>query len=233
MSKTKPNDKAKRKIVSLPGPEPIRAVQLKDLATSVVRVGDGRGFIVATRDTAYVITAAHCLPQLPPPHLGRSTEEETFAQLVGPLGTKPTITIACLFADPIADVAVFGPPEVQALSEEAEAYQRFTAALPPFDIAAPPPRQRVRLPSFEAPPSYAPHDVKFPAHILGLDGDWLECTAHRAGRPLWIEPERLTGMSGSPLVSSTGAALAVISTNNMAACLVDSLPGWLVRELTA
>jgi hypothetical protein len=40
------------------------------LDQAVVRVGDGRGFIVGLDDTGmlerFVITAAHCLPHLPP-----------------------------------------------------------------------------------------------------------------------------------------------------------------------
>jgi hypothetical protein len=38
-------------------------------------------------------------------------------------------------------------------------------------------------------------------------------------------------MSGSPLISTTGAAIGVVSADNIAACLVNGLPGWLVREL--
>jgi hypothetical protein len=51
------------------------------LAKSVLRVGDGRGFVVeATRENHIVITAAHCLPRLlplPPPHPGAYMEELT------------------------------------------------------------------------------------------------------------------------------------------------------------
>jgi hypothetical protein len=32
-------------------------------------VGDGRGFVVSAGEYRFVITAAHCLPQHPSPHL--------------------------------------------------------------------------------------------------------------------------------------------------------------------
>jgi hypothetical protein len=51
-------------------------IGLDDLVGSVVKVGGGRGFIVADgakriRDggKSYVVTAAHCLPSLPRPNL--------------------------------------------------------------------------------------------------------------------------------------------------------------------
>jgi len=44
--------------------------------------------------------------------------------LLGPLRGKRTVWAACLFADPIADIAVLGQPDNQELSKEAEAYNR-------------------------------------------------------------------------------------------------------------
>ena len=84
-----------------------------DLIGSIVRVGDGRGFIIADGDEriadggkGYVITAARCLPFLPPPHLARDPHEKTYPRLIGPLGADPSVTAACVFVDPIADIAV-------------------------------------------------------------------------------------------------------------------------------
>jgi hypothetical protein len=37
---------------------------------TVVQVGDGRGFIIATKRARYVVTAAHCVEPLPPPQPG-------------------------------------------------------------------------------------------------------------------------------------------------------------------
>jgi hypothetical protein len=208
----------------------------------VVRVGDGRGFVVHTDRANYIVTAAHViaavdrgdLPSLPQPHLGRYVEEETYPNLIGTRGAKLSVTAACAFVDLIADVAVLGPPDGQELFDECEAYEAFTAALPPFDIAAPPPRSRLRLKGIcGAPASFVPHEISFPAHLLSLEGTWIDCQATSLGGPLVIKPEDavVPGMSGSPLVSTSGAALGVISTSNMAACLTNSLPGWLLRAL--
>jgi hypothetical protein len=48
-----------------------------------------------------------------------------------------------------------------------------------------------------------------------------------------IEPEKIVvgGMSGTPLISPTGAALGVCSTSNIATCLTNGLPAWLLRAL--
>src|ERR1700754_5090262 len=90
---------------------------------SVVAVGDGRGFVVSGASGPLIITAAHCLPFIPPPHLGRHPEEETYLKLPGPLGeTKPRGATTCLFADPVSDIAILGRPDHQDLSEDADKY---------------------------------------------------------------------------------------------------------------
>lgn len=69
--------------------------------------------------------------------------------------------------------------------------------------------------------------------MLSLEGAWIECKATRFGGPLMIEPADIVipGLSGSPLISATGAALGVVSMNNAATCLTNGLPGWLLRAL--
>jgi Trypsin-like peptidase domain len=211
-------------------------ISLADLAGSVVRVGDGRGFVVRTARANYIITAAHVLPQLPPARLFHSLEQEIYPRLIGARDAELTVTAACAFADPVADLAVLAPPDNQELSDEAELYEQFTGLLPPFDIAPPPPRQRVRLPGFAGnPPDHALSGVTFPAHVLSIAGAWIACTARHFGGPLIVEPADLIvgGMSGSPLIGATGAALGVVSTANITACLTNGLPGWLLRELAS
>jgi hypothetical protein len=58
----------------------------------IVAVGDGRGFVVADKhDMAYIITASHCLPHLPPAIGGISyTHERTYQALLGPIGGEKT-----------------------------------------------------------------------------------------------------------------------------------------------
>jgi hypothetical protein len=69
-----------------------------------------------------VITAAHCLPDLPSPNPASFFEERTYAACLGALGANPTVWAECLFVDPIADIAVLGEPDSQALSDENDAY---------------------------------------------------------------------------------------------------------------
>ena len=50
-----------------------------------------------------------------------------------------------------------------------------------------------------------------------------------------LKPEDIAvgGMSGSPVITTTGAAIGAISTSNIAACLTNGLPGWLLGLLAA
>jgi hypothetical protein len=69
----------------------------KRLTRAVLRVGNGRGFVVSCRGYAgceerIVITAAHCLPSLPPRHPAVLLAERTYPTLLGPLGAPRQTT---------------------------------------------------------------------------------------------------------------------------------------------
>ena len=60
---------------------------------AVVQVGGGRGFLLMRpKGSPFVVTAAHCLPHLPPPHPWSYEEERTYGALLGPVNETPTIT---------------------------------------------------------------------------------------------------------------------------------------------
>src|SRR5262249_33780272 len=105
------------------------------LRSAVLRVRGGRGFVVRRPNhrghgERIVVTAAHCLPSLPPCHPWRSeSHESTYKRLIGPLGAKPTVWAHCLFADPVADIAVLGQPDNQDLSDEADAYDQLVESM--------------------------------------------------------------------------------------------------------
>jgi hypothetical protein len=101
---------------------------------AIITVGDGRGFLVEARQTRLVVTAAHCLPHLPPPPPAWYTHERTYRKLLGPLGADaPLIWAECLFVDLISDLAVLGEPDGHAYVGERDAYAAFVenrSALP-------------------------------------------------------------------------------------------------------
>src|SRR4029079_4978141 len=131
-----------------------------DLAKrAVITVGPGHGFVVAgPSETFHVITASHCLPYLPPAHPASPLEERTYANLLGHLGESPTVWAECLFADPVADIAVLGQPDSQSLYAENEAYCELMPDIP-LAIAD------------------TPHDYK-PIMIKTFDGEMIEAKDH-------------------------------------------------------
>jgi hypothetical protein len=174
-------------------------------AQAVIRVGDGRGFVAEHEFMRIVITAAHCLADallangtrgLPPCHSGRYCDEETYRELLGPLGADPTVWATCLFIDPIADIAVLGQPDNQVLCEQAAAYDTLVDAVTPTPIAD------------------APEDGE--AWLLSLDRKWNRCRVQHSKGPLWITEALAfirSCMSGSPIITRDGAAIGVISVS--------------------
>jgi hypothetical protein len=185
----------------------------------VLRVGDGRGFVVAPKWSRfrqrYVITAAHCLPKFPPRASISHADERTYPKLLGPIGKRCSVWAECLFVDPVADIALLDSPDSQELSDEA-AYDQLIETVTPLevsDIAG----------------------VTATAELLSLAGHKFACVVQAVGRgPLWtkettqgIEP----GMSGSPILAEDGAIGVVTSNRGPHARLASHLPGWLLGEL--
>ncbi len=144
---------------------------------SVLQVGDGRGFLVEVANQYFdypeklIMTAAHCLPEMPPCHTGMYLHEKTYSNLVGPLGEKPSLTVECLFADPISDLAVLGGPNDQELYKQCEAYEEFVESLTPFVIAD--------------------AEKEGQAWLLSLDNQWFSARYERINlRPLWVKPSQ-------------------------------------------
>jgi hypothetical protein len=167
--------------------------------SAVVQVGNGRGFCVKSRGNLVIVTAAHCLPQLPPCHDGSYLVKLNFTNLLGPLEQEPSVLAECLFADPIADLAVLGSPDNQELCDKAEAYEALVGPITPLKIAKAPENGR--------------------AWLLPLDGEWFECNAgyiKHVDSMLWIsklaQPIK-EGMSGSPIISDDGKAIGVVCTS--------------------
>jgi Trypsin-like peptidase domain len=211
----------------------------------VVRVGDGRGFIIEQRvkrrplpprlrkrwpslgrwhkyiTRRLVVTAAHCLPKLPPACVASYTWERTYTNLLGTLsGKKTSVSAECLFVDPVADIAVLGSPDSQEMYDQADAYDALTEEAPILRIGKPRSGR---------------------GWLLALDGHWIPTSLDvffgEWGASLNTGPTE-GGMSGSPVLNYAGRAIGVVvigcevtGKNERAgpqSILVHSLPGWLL-----
>jgi Trypsin-like peptidase domain len=210
---------------------------------TVIQVGDGRGFVIATKEARYVVTAAHCLPNLPPADPAAYTEERTYRDFLGPLGARRDVWAECVFANPVADLAVLAQPDGQELSDRADAYDKLIEAATPFTVGKlQSPRRQRGLPGDPASSD---------ARMLSLDGKWFACRITSFGLVLWVEAAAQPikgGMSGSPVILPDGVAVAVLCTGNQRndganapldtgaggtggpnPMLFDQLPAWLAR----
>jgi hypothetical protein len=191
------------------------------LTAGVVTVGSGRGFVVEGARERFVITAAHCLPFLPPAQSFFEPRERVYGPLLARLGDAPLAWAVCRFVDPIADIAVLGSPD----NSNAAEYNALVTTATAFSIG-----------------SSLRHPVNFwvPARLLSLDGRrWFSCTARHFGGPLWIthaaEPVR-NEMSGSPIVTEIGTAIGTVCTaaapweGGPNPRLTHNLPGWLLSD---
>ena len=205
--------------------------------SGIVTVGAGRGFVMDAGGYTgrVVITAAHCLPDLPPPHAASHTEERTYRHLLSPLGDAPSIWAECLFVDPVADLAVLAAPDNQELCEEADAFDRLVDVPDPFSLG------RVPL----IPPHQQQNDhPPLGGWVLNLAGVWTPCQVRSMGRFVSVVGVTIQGgMSGSPLLVDD-AAVGVIALGpgvedaplplgSPAARLALHLPVWLVQALEA
>ena len=183
-------------------------------AGTILKVGNGRGFLICLDDQIAIVTAAHCLPGLPPAHPASHAGERTYANLAGPLGANPRVWAECVFVDPIADLAVLVAPDDQELPDEYTAYLAFTKSKPSFRVGT------LERPSL--------------VWLFSLTGRWIPCSAARSGGsagfahgveldgpPAAYEQ----GTSGSPIVVSDGCAIGLVSVGRaLNPLLAESLP---------
>ena len=218
----------------------------KQPMSSLLRVGYGRGFVVAGYEwpvDRYVITAAHCLLTIPR-HQTRSCkslhdeqhQDMTLPGLVGPLDDEAMLEAECIYIDPTADIAVLSCPSPRAFEEEpdeAEADLALIDAVVPLKLG-------------DSGPLY-----KSPAYLIALDGRLVGCVVRHdnTANSLWIEAaigSIADGMSGSPVLSREGKAIGIVASSHQdddlfpmfrgggrAIPLVANLPGRLLMEMGA
>ncbi|WP_314961492.1 serine protease [Bradyrhizobium cosmicum] len=206
------------------------AIDVEAIAPAIVKVGGGRGFIVSSGTDHYVITAAHCLPRsrYPRPHLANSGNDLIFPEIIGQIGSKKRNIWGELCVLSLTDdIAVLAAPDNQSLPERADEYERFTGTALSVGISpvAVPPSEWHSLPGA-------------PAWVLSVQRQWVPCAVFNNGRFLYVRGASIeSGMSGSPILDTNGAAIGAISTSsnddtvNMHPSLTDCLPTWLLRKL--
>lgn len=187
---------------------------------SVLAVREARGFVLGT-EPRVIVTAAHCLPRQPPPHPNSELEERTWPLLGGLHEQGRSVWAECLFADPVADIAVLGAPDGQALYEEHDAYYDLINTLSGLQVSDTPEQSL--------------------GWLLGLDGQWFSCTIENIGGSLAISDVSATiegGMSGSPILADDGTAIGAVCSSDSDGksacgqpCLTRNLPGWLLRQI--
>jgi hypothetical protein len=208
-------------------PKPRATAAIDKARASIITAGKGRGFVVSAPSghfvDRFVITAAHCLPQLPPCHGWAHLEEKTYANFLGPLGKKPCVWTECLFANPVADIAILGTPDDQELFDQAAGYEALMESITPLGCGGPAENGR--------------------GWMLSLKGEWFSATLKYINDgPLLVSKATQPiagGMSGSPIVSDEGAATGVValsdgggSTDKFGSLnprLTRDLPGWILR----
>jgi hypothetical protein len=146
------------------------------------------------------------------------TAEKTYKKLLGQLGTVPSIWAECVFVDPVADVAVLGPPDGQAFKGNVEAaWDEFIEHIEPLEL-----------------------DAKQPTRgwMLSLGGHWMPCTIQIRNYGNLVVKDLIGdiegGMSGSPILSDKGRVVGVVTIGSgwSEPHLPSALPQWLARQLT-
>jgi hypothetical protein len=206
----------------------------------VLEVDGGRGFIIKYRlrippklrtgfglrkyiSKRVVVTAAHCLPNLPPAHACPSSLDKTY-KLLGKLGgSKSGVYAECLYVNPVGDIAVLGCPDEQARNYHPKAYHKLTDDAPVLQIG------NARSGS---------------EWVLSIEGRWVRTTLHLYcdiyGTSLWIDPT-VAGQSGSPILNQAGRVVGVVviggddkrrerrnERDGPQPILSRELPGWLI-----
>lgn len=158
----------------------------------------------------------------------------------------PKISARCIFYDPIANLAVLGSPddeEYQRFSQE-EAFKKLTHSVTPLRISdGSELLGRVAEDVEEAPISmlslagglFSGMARHFP-ELMGASatkGSFLVLGGEKFGTnslPAHFG-DGIGKLLGSPMVLSDGSVFGILTGIQQGICLVDFLPGWLLREL--
>jgi hypothetical protein len=189
----------------------------------------GRAFILKGQRRNHVLTAAHCLPNIPPAHPWRNLDESTFQDFLSPLSGGPKVWAECLFCDVIMDLAVLWESSGQDLDEECEAFNPFIDDCPVLEMST----WQWKRPVYKLGEEYKPAEMQ-PGFVLSLENEWLPCTLGGRETSISIEEQGIikSGMSGSPILDANGKAIGLISTGSINPYLFATLPRWILSDLS-
>jgi S1-C subfamily serine protease len=191
----------------------------------------------------YIVTAAHCIECT-------AAEGMLAAMGSGFHGKAQTaagreLLLDVLAIEPVADIAILGSPDNQAIPDEAETFAEFIAATKPV------PLYRGKWIPTDVHETCGPGKYTLPALVYNLDRSWVKATASvvQPGQPmLFLESERHIecGASGGPIVTPDGQLIGVVSHgpkpttrgkkgpfNDAAARPLFALPVWAVEAIGA
>jgi hypothetical protein len=148
-----------------------------------------------------------------PAHRASHSYERTSTKLLGALDSEATISAECFFADPIADVALLCEPDSQADSDDWERWLEFTDPIEPLKFG-----------------SAVPNSC---AWILDLSGSWREVIgfglSNNSIADIHASFNLQGGMSGSPILESSGRIVGLVSTDSSHPRLPHTLPAWFAH----
>ena len=210
-------------------------------AVVVVGPGGGRGFVMESAfgrgkhmlSERLIVTAAHCLPSLPPAHPLSYLDEKIYLDVLSSLEAEtPHIPAECIYVDPVADIAILAEPDVQDFFERWEEYNALVQAAGTIQLSTRDPAKGIR------------------GWLLSLDGRWQPCQVSsmgQYGQRLLIADATsgiVGGMSGSPILLDDGKVVGLVSVSIESPAgpetqkagpqprLSQCLPVWVVKSLS-